>query len=183
MNGMKVVSVVGLTGSGKSEVAKLFNEKGYATVRFGDITDEALKKLGLPLTEANERPVRERIRQEHGMAAYAQLSVPRIDAALKSTNVVVDGLYSWEEYLYLKEHYGDAFMVVGVWSSPQDRYKRLGTRKIRPLTTEEAAGRDRAEIENLNKGGPIAMADFTILNDASRSALKKQVERIIARLR
>jgi len=183
MNGMKVVSVVGLTGSGKSEVAKLFSEKGFTTVRFGDITDEALKKLGLPLTEANERPVREHIRQEHGMAAYAKLSVPRIDAVLKSTNVVVDGLYSWEEYLYLKEHYGASFMVVGVWSSPQDRYKRLGTRKIRPLTPEEAAGRDRAEIENLNKGGPIAMADFTILNDADMGVLKKSVERIAARLR
>jgi dephospho-CoA kinase len=183
MNGMKVVSVVGLTGSGKSEVAKLFSEKGFTTVRFGDITDEAVKKLGLPLTEGNERPVRESIRKEHGMAAYAILSVPRIDAALKNANVVVDGLYSWEEYLYLKEHYGDSFKVVGVWSSPQDRYQRLGYRKIRPLTPQEAAGRDRAEIENLNKGGPIAMADFTILNDASMSVLKKQVERIVARLR
>jgi len=96
---------------------------------------------------------------------------------------VVDGLYSWEEYTFLKKYYDDNFFVVAVWSSPQDRYKRLGSRKIRPLTPQEAAGRDRAEIENLNKGGPIAMADFTILNDASISALKKQVERIVARLR
>jgi dephospho-CoA kinase len=180
---MKVVSVVGMTGSGKSEVARFFSERGFTTVRFGDITDEAVKKLGLPLTEENERPVRERLRKEHGMAAYAKLSVPRIDAALKTANVVVDGLYSWEEYTYLKEHYGDNFFVVAVWSSPQDRYKRLGSRKIRPLTPQEAASRDHAEIENLNKGGPIAMADFTVLNDASMSTLKKQVERIVARLR
>jgi len=183
MNGMKVVSVVGMTGSGKSEVARFFSERGFTTVRFGDITDEAVKKLGLPLTEENERPVRERLRKEHGMEAYAKLSVPRIDAALKTANVVVDGLYSWEEYTYLKEHYGDNFFVVAVWSSPQDRYKRLGSRKIRPLTPQEAASRDHAEIENLNKGGPIAMADFTVLNDASMSTLKKQVERIVARLR
>jgi len=183
MNSMKVVSVVGMTGSGKSEVARLFGEKGFNTVRFGDITDEAVKKLGLPLTEENERPVRERLRKEHGMEAYAKLSVPRIDAALKTANAVVDGLYSWEEYTYLKEHYGDNFFVVAVWSSPQDRYKRLGSRKIRPLTPQEAASRDHAEIENLNKGGPIAMADFTVLNDASMSTLKKQVERIVARLR
>ena len=183
MNGMKVVAVVGMVGSGKSEVARLFNGKGFATVRFGDITDEAVKKQGLPLTEENERPARERIRKEHGMAAYAILSVPRIDAALKTASVVVDGLYSWEEYLYLKKHYGDIFIVVAVWSSPQDRYKRLGSRKIRPLTLQEAAGRDRAEIENLNKGGPICMADFTIMNQSSMSDLKKQVERIVARLR
>jgi dephospho-CoA kinase len=180
---MKVVAVVGMTGSGKSEVARLFGEKGFATVRFGDVTDEAVKELGLPLTEENERPVREEIRKKHGMAAYAILSVPRIDAARKTGNVVVDGLYSWEEYLYLKEHYGENFFVVGVWSSPRDRYQRLGGRKVRPLTAVEAAGRDRAEIENLHKGGPIAMADFTILNDADINALKKQVERIVARLR
>ena len=183
MNSMKVVSVVGMTGSGKSEVARLFSGKGFVTVRFGDITDEAVKKLGLPLTEENERPVRERIRKEHGMAAYAKLSIPRIDAALKTSSVVVDGLYSWEEYVLLKEHYGNKFFVVAVWSSPQDRYQRLGRRQVRPLTPPQAAGRDRAEIENMNKGGPISMADFTILNDASMGALKKQVERIVARLR
>jgi dephospho-CoA kinase len=180
---MKVVAVVGMTGSGKSEVAKLFQDNGFAIVRFGDITDEGVKKLGLPLTEENERPVRERLRKEHGMAAYAKLSVPRIDAALKDSNVVVDGLYSWEEYLYLTAYYGDRFIVVAVWSSPHDRYARLGSRQVRPLTPEAAASRDRAEIENLNKGGPICMADFTVLNDASLANMKKQVESIIAGLK
>jgi dephospho-CoA kinase len=183
MNHMKVVSIVGMTGSGKSEVAKLFSDKGFTTVRFGDITDEEVKKQGLKLTEENERPVREHIRKEHGMAAYAKMSLPRIDAALKTSNVVVDGLYSWEEYTCLKNRYGDDFIVVAVWSSPKDRYTRLGSRNVRPLMLEEAASRDRAEIENLNKGGPIAMADFTILNESSLNDLKQQVERIISEIK
>jgi dephospho-CoA kinase len=177
---MKVVAVVGMTGSGKSEVAAIFRGRGFAPVRFGDITDAEVKKLGLPLTEENERPVRERLRKKHGMEAYAKLSVPRIDATLKNSNVVIDGLYSWEEYNYLKDHYGDDFIVIAVWASPQTRYRRLGGRKVRPLTPEEAAGRDRAEIENLNKGGPIAMADYTILNESAMADLKRQVERIIS---
>lgn len=172
-----------MTGSGKSEVARFFNAKGFTTVRFGDITDDAVKAKGLPLTEENERPVREGLRKEHGMAAYAKLSIPRIDAALQHANVVVDGLYSWEEYLVLKERYGNQFSVIAVWSSPTDRYKRLGGRKVRPLTPQQAASRDRAEIENMNKGGPICMADFTILNDADMGALRKHVEQIAARLR
>jgi dephospho-CoA kinase len=180
---MKVVSIVGMTGSGKSEVARFLSAKGYITVRFGDITDEAVKAKGLPLTEENERPVREGLRREHGMAAYAKLSIPRIDDALQKSNVVVDGLYSWEEYLVLKEKYGSRFYVIAVWSSPADRYKRLGSRKIRPLTPEQAKSRDYAEIQNMNKGGPICMADFTILNDADMGALRKHVEQIIARLR
>jgi dephospho-CoA kinase len=182
MNRMKVVSIVGMTGSGKSEVAAIFRTIGFAPVRFGDITDAEVKKLGLALTEENERPVRERLRKEHGMAAYAILSRPRIDAALKNSHVVVDGLYSWEEYIYLKDHYGADFIVVAVWASPQTRYHRLSKRKIRPLKPEAAAGRDRAEIENLNKGGPIAMADYTILNETSTGNLVRQIEKIIRRL-
>jgi dephospho-CoA kinase len=180
MDGMKVVSIVGMTGSGKSEVARLFRDSGFVMVRFGDITDEEVTRQGLPLTEENERPVRERIRRERGMAAYAELSVPRIDAALKTSSVVVDGLYSWEEYSYLKDYYKDDFIVVAIWASPKTRYSRLARRKVRPLTPQEAAGRDRAEIENLNKGGPICLADFTVLNDDSREGLKTQVEKIIA---
>ena len=180
---MKVVCIVGMTGSGKSEVAKFFNEKGFVTVRFGDITDEEVKNQGLDLNEENERKARESLRKNFGMDAYAKLSLPRIEAALKTTNVVVDGLYSWEEYTYLKDRFGKDFVIAAVWSSPEDRYKRLGNRRIRPLTPEEAAGRDRAEIQNLNKGGPIAMADFTILNDSSIDEMKQQVETIIARIK
>jgi dephospho-CoA kinase len=176
---MKVVAIVGMVGSGKSEVSRLFRDRGFAVVRFGEITDAVLKKQGLLLNEENERPVRERLRQEHGMYAYAKLSVPRIDAALKTSNVVVDGLYSWEEYTFLREYYGDRLILVAVWTSPRERYARLSGRKIRPLTPAEAASRDRAEIENIDKGGPICMADYTILNDGSMKDLKKQVERIV----
>jgi dephospho-CoA kinase len=116
------------------------------------------------------------------MPAYAELNLPRIDSALEHSDVVVDGLYSWEEYTFLKDYYGEGFYVVAVWASPSTRYQRLATRLERPLTLEEAAGRDRAEIENTNKGGPIAMADFTIINESSRESLEQEVERIIAQL-
>jgi dephospho-CoA kinase len=179
---MKVVSIVGMSGSGKSEVARIFKDKGFATVRFGNVTDEVLKGQGLELTEENERPVREAFRKKYGMAAYAILNLPRIDAALKKSDVVVDGLYSWEEYTYLRTHYGDDFKVVAIWTSPKTRYARLSSRKIRPLKAGEAESRDHAEIKNLNKGGPIAMADFTVINETSLSELKKEVEGIILKL-
>ncbi|MBI4284599.1 MAG: AAA family ATPase [Chloroflexi bacterium] len=180
---MKVISIVGMAGSGKSEVSRVFERRDFVRVRFGDLTDEEVARRGLALNEANERHIRELLRQEHGMAAYARLNLPRIDAALKDSNVVIDGLYSWEEYLFLKEHYGESFAVVAVWASPQSRYGRLAGRARRPLTADEAASRDRAEIENTNKGGPIAMADFTILNESTLDDLRQQAERIVAKLK
>ncbi len=179
---MKVVSIVGMAGSGKSEVARLFEQSGFTRIRFGDVTDEELKKQGQELNEENERRVRELLREEHGMAAYAKLNLPRIEAALAGVDVVVDGLYSWEEYLFLKEYYGENLYLVAVWSSTAMRYSRLGRRFNRPLTPEEAAGRDRVEIENLHKGGPIAVADHIIVNESSLEDLREQTKRIIARI-
>ena len=180
---MKVVSIVGMAGSGKSEAARLFQENGFTTVRFGDMTDEEVKKRGLELNEENERHIRELLRREHGMAAYARLNLSRIDSALKHSDVVIDGLYSWEEHTFLKTHYAEDFYVVAVWASPRTRYSRLTNRLSRKLPPEEAASRDRAEIEHINKGGPIAMADFTVINESSLTDLKKVVKRIISRLR
>ena len=180
---MKVVSIVGMTGSGKSEVARLFEENGFIKVRFGDVTDEEIKKRGLELKEEDERYIRELLRQEYGMSAYAILNLSRIDLARKQSDVVIDGLYSWEEYTFLKTYYGEDFYVVAVWASPRTRYARLSNRLNRHLTLDEAASRDRTEIENINKGGPIAIADFTIINESSLQALEKEVRKIISRLR
>ena len=180
---MKVVSIVGMTGAGKSEVARLFEENGFIRIRFGDITDEEIRKRGLELNEENERYIRELLRKESGMSAYAILNLARIDLARKQSAVVIDGLYSWEEYTFLKAHYGEDFYVVAVWASPKTRYARLTDRSNRRLTLEEAISRDEEEIENVNKGGPIAMADFTIINESSLKELGKAVKEVISKLR
>lgn len=180
---MIVLALVGMAGAGKSEAARFFTEKGFAKIRFGDITDEEIKNRGLALNEENERNVREGFRKEHGMAAYAILNLPRIEEARKSSPVIIDGLYSWEEYQVLKKHFGDDFFVVAVYSSPQTRYRRLEHRQIRPLTFIEAASRDEAEIVKINKGGPIAMADFTIINEGSLDDLQKEVEKALIFIR
>lgn len=179
---MKVVSIVGMAGSGKSEVARVFQNSGFGKIRFGDITDIEIRKRGLDLNEKNERSIRQQLREDHGMAAYAKLSIPRIDVLLKSTEVIVDGLYSWEEYTLLKNRYSNQLVVVAVWAAPETRYRRLSRRPIRPLTREEAVSRDFSEIQNINKGGPIAMSDFTIINDSSLENLTKETERVLLAL-
>lgn len=178
-----MAAVVGMTGAGKSEVSRLFERSGFIRIRFGDVTDEEVRKRGLELSEENERSTRELLRQKYGMAAYAILNLSRIELALKQQNVVVDGLYSWEEYNFLKKYFVDDLCVVAVWASPKTRYTRLAKRADRPLTLDEAASRDKAEVENINKAGPIAMADFTILNDSSLKDLDKKTRAVIAAIK
>ena len=179
---MKIAALVGMPGSGKSVVANTFIKNGYQCVRFGDITDLEVKKRGLDLNEDNEKKVREELRKQLGMAAYAILNLPRIETARAISNVIIDGLYSWEEYKYLVDKLGEELAIVEVWAPPSVRYGRLQNRDVRPLTPAQARSRDFAEIENVNKGGPIAMANFTIMNDSSLDSLVEKTNIVIRSL-
>ena len=173
---IKLIAIVGMPGAGKSIAASFFKAKGLPVLRFGDQTDIGLKELGLPLTEANERQYREGLRRDLGMAAMAIKIDSRIQKALeKSSTVVLDGLYSWEEYVYLKEGY-PSIELLCIFARPEIRYKRLGHRPVRPLGMKEAEGRDYAEIESLNKGGPIARADYMIINEGTEEEFHEQLE-------
>ena len=69
--------------------------------------------------------------------------------------------------------------VIAVTADRTIRYNRLTTREVRPLTNEEALKRDVAEIENLAKGGPIALADYYILNNGTKKVYIERLEEII----
>lgn len=184
----KLVCLVGMTGSGKSVVSDYLVNKGYSYLRFGQITMDLIKERGLEPTEVNEKKIREDVRKEHGMGAYAILNIPKFDELLKKGNVVGDGLYSWSEYKILREKYGSQLVVLAVFAPPKLRYDRLVKRtllstdtslKNRPATPESAKARDFAEIENIEKGGPIAMADFTLVNTGTVDDLILQLEKYL----
>lgn len=172
------MAVVGLAGSGKSEVVKIIEKFGFTKIYFGAITAEELKKRNLAVNEKNERSVREAMREELGMAAYAIKNEPLIKAGLEKGNVVIDGLYSWEEYLYLKKIFSQ-LELVAVLAPPTVRYKRLTTRPVRPLSESESLSRDISQIEKLHQAGPIAMADYFILNTDPVNTLLKKVKEVI----
>jgi dephospho-CoA kinase len=165
--------IVGMCGSGKSSLAAFLLSRGWPTVRFGEVTMDELKRRGLPIQESNEREVREELRRIHGMAAFAILSLPAIEDALARTGkVVIDGLYSWTEYKWLKANLKARLLTIAVFAPRKERYRRLTTRPVRPLTEAEAESRDFAEIERIEKGGPIAFADRTLLNDGTVQELE-----------
>jgi dephospho-CoA kinase len=185
----KLVAITGLTGSGKTIVSDEFKKRNYEFIRFGQITLDIVREKGLEPTEENEKTIRENVRKEHGMGAFAILNLPKINNFLQKGNVCVDGLYSWSEYKILKEKFKDNFFLISVFSPPKLRYERLTNRKWdkekdkkminRPATIESAKARDYAEIENIEKGGPIAYADYTILNTKDIDFVYEQLKEII----
>lgn len=177
-----ILAIIGMPGSGKSEVVYYLEKKGIPSVRFGKITDEGVKKKGLPLTPENERVFREEIRKKIGMGAYAILAKPQIDQLLKrNDHIAIDGLYSWEEYTFLKKEF-EGLVLIHIFSERKKRYERLTKRQVRPVSLEECYKRDIAEIEKLNKAGPIAIADFMIENDSTAEDLHQKIDDLLARL-
>jgi dephospho-CoA kinase len=175
-----LVALVGMSGAGKSSAARHFARKGWRIVPFGEITMRELASRGLPINEANEKAVREELRTIHGMDAFAKLSLPEIREAHAAGPLLIDGLYSWAEYKYLNEQLGRRLVIVAIYTTRALRYARLSQRTERPLTLGEAEQRDFAEIENVEKGGPIAIADYTILNDGTEEDLIAEVDRLLA---
>jgi len=183
----KLVCIAGMPGAGKSVVSDFFVENGYRFVRFGQVVLDEVKKLSPKPSEKIERKVREGIRKRHGMAAMAILNYPKFKKLLKRGNVIADGLYSWAEYKFLKNKFGKRMYLIAVFAPPELRYQRISTRVMpkndkelrhRPFSKSEAKSRDFAEIENLDKGGPIAMADYTIVNTEDMRYFKKQINEV-----
>jgi len=185
----KVICITGLCGAGKSVVSDyLVNQKGFHFLRFGQLTMDEIKKRGLVPSEALEKEIRENIRKQHGMAAFAILNLARLDEMVKAGNVVGDGLYSFEEYKVLKEHFGNDLIVIAVYAPPVLRYERISQRisystdtnlRNRSISVEDAKKRDISELEKLNKGATIAMADYTIQNTKDTAFLSNQIEEIL----
>ena len=177
------IALVGMPGAGKTICAEHLRRRGYFTLRFGALVVEEVRRRGCEVNPANESVVREELRERHGMGAMAILSLPKLQAALERRRcVIIDGLYSLSEYKLLTESLPAPLVLVAVTAPRALRYQRLASRPERPLTPSEAHQRDFREIETLEKGGPIAMADYTLLNDGEPEALLRQLDALLGAL-
>lgn len=177
-----LIAIVGMSGSGKSVATDYLESLKFNKIYFGGVVLERVQEMGLEVTPDNEKKVREDLRKEYGMAAMAKILLPRIKESYKKNNTVLDGLYSWEEYLVLKEAFGDDLKLICVVCDKDTRYSRVSVRKVRPLNREEIEMRDLAEIENLAKGGPIAISDYYVLNNSTIEEYHERLDEIIANI-
>lgn len=176
-----LIAIVGMCGSGKSVATEFFKEKGYEVIYFGGVTMKKLKEEGFDVTPENEKMMREKLRHDLGMGAYAVVLLDDIKESLKKGNVVLDGVYSWSELKILEEEFPN-IKVLAIVVDKKLRYDRLEKREIRPFTNEEATSRDISEIENLEKGGPISYADYFILNNGNEEEYKLSLKNIYSKI-
>lgn len=174
----KIVAFVGLTGSGKSTAVEYLTEKGYPKVYFGGIVLDEVKRRGLELTQENEQPIREELREKEGKDFVVNRIVTQIRDLMDAGQhrIVADGLYTWTEYKVLKREFPGELTVIAVVTPKHLRKRRMAERPVRPLASAQVDQRDWAEIENIEKGGPIAIADYYIHNEGDLDHLHKQID-------
>lgn len=183
---IKIIAVVGMSGSGKSVVVGYLTEKGFPKVYFGGMIYKEMKRRGIEITSdgESEKQFREMIRETEGkdwvVKQVIEETINLINAGQK--RIVLDGLYSWTEYKILKKEFPGQLTVLAVVVPKALRHFRVGKRPERPFNTKEIQERDRSEVENLEKGGPIAMADYYVLNDDSVAKLHNDVDVILDRI-
>lgn len=178
----KIIAIVGMCGSGKSVATDYLENQGWYKIYFGGITYKKMQEKGIPITPDTERAFREKMRQQHGKECYAKLVLSEIQENIKYKNVVLDGLYSWFEYKYLEKNIKEKINLICIVTDKNIRYNRIAKRPERAFNNIKAKERDEAEIENLHKGGPIAYADYYILNNGNLEEYKNRLNEIIEQI-
>ena len=168
MNDRKILAVVGMSGSGKSTAIEYLTEHGIPKIYFGGIIYKAMADAGIERTEdgESERKFREEIRAKEGNDFVVKRAIAEVKNLINAgqKRIVLDGVYSWTEYKILRAEFPTEMTVVAIVAPKALRRKRLANRPDRPFNAQAAAERDQSEIENLEKGGPIAIADYYVDN-------------------
>ncbi len=178
---VKIVAFVGLAGSGKTSAVEYLTAKGYPKVYFGGVIYKAMNDAGIEITWDSQQVFREEIRAKEGKDFVVKRVVKEIRDLIDAGQhrIVLDGLYTWSEYKILKSEFPGETTVVAIVTPKHLRKQRMAKRPERPMTAAEVDERDWTEIENLEKGGPIAIADYYIHNDGNLDFLHKQMDDVL----
>ncbi|MDO4611394.1 MAG: AAA family ATPase [Candidatus Saccharibacteria bacterium] len=183
MENVKILAVVGMSGSGKSVIVDHLTNKGYPKVYFGGMIYKEMEKRGIERTEdgESEKEFREMIRKTEGKDWVVRQVIAETKDLINAgqRRIVLDGVYSWTEFKTLKHEFPRCLNFVAVVVDKKLRYDRVANRPGRSFDATAIRERDRSEIENLEKGGPIAAADYYILNNGSISDATNRIDEIL----
>lgn len=181
-----VIAFVGMPGSGKGTCTTHLQEKyGWPVIHFGNMLYEEIQRRGLDNVK-DEFFVRKDMRKLEGPAVLAKRVAAKTNKLFEQGErvVVLDGLYSWTEYKYLDNVFHEKLTVIAIVAPKALRRQRVLNRKDshRKYTIEQIITREVAEIENIEKGGPIAYADYTILNDSTPEDMLRKLDEILTQI-
>ncbi|GEM_PF-2208750 len=167
----RVIVFVGMLGSGRTAASKYLTEHGYPRVDFGQkpteaTLAEAVNRSLLEVPTQTAEAIIEQIRNLHSAGQYI---------------VCVDGLQAWDDYVALRKAFSGTLTTVGLVASRRTRIKRITEYYGNTPSRQQIIEHDWHAIEQLNAGGPLAVADSYIsseINDGLIDELNVLIRRI-----
>ncbi len=177
-----VTEIYGVTGmplSGKTTVANMMKDKGFSVLDMGDVVRIEMEKRDIETEDTGDWV--NAMRDEHGMDAIAQLSIPYFEELVdEKDKIVITGMRSWDEKQRFEKEMDEEIEVLAVWTSRETRKQRREERaREEDLKGDEFHERDLREIEN-GVGKLMALSDDMIRNeDVTEKQLEQKVEKLI----
>jgi dephospho-CoA kinase len=153
--------------------------EGFSVLDMGEVVRIEMDKRGIE--SGNEGSFVNQMREEHGMDAIAQLSVPYLrEVVEEKEKVVITGMRGWTEKERFEEELNEEIDIIGVWASRETRKERRENRQ----RDEDRKGdafheRDLREIEN-GVGKMLALSDRLIENNSTEMGeLEEEVKELV----
>lgn len=181
---VKIISLVGLAGAGKTTATEYMTAKGVPKVSFGDIIRHSMERADIEHTPDNERSFITHLLSRGHAQFIEQHTLPHFRKLVEAGQhrIVTDGSSSLEEYRALMNAFPGSVTTVAIVAPKHLRYQRLEKRAEHPLTRTEAIARDIAEAEHEDKAAPIALADHYLINDSTKESMYDKLDRLVAEL-
>jgi len=178
---MKVIGVVGLPASGKGEFARIAAAQGIPVITMGDIIRRAVKDAGMEPTDENLGLMGNRLREERGMDAIAQLCIPEVREQ-SAPLVLIDGIRGDSEVRLFRQQF-PGFVLVALKSPFSVRLERLASRGRSDDTTTGPSLQARDERElGWGLGAALDLADYCIENDNDLAGFTTMVKKLLKKL-
>ena len=156
--------------------------KGFPKIYGGGILYDEMRARGVEITPESQAEFRKQWRERDGKDVIIRRAAEQLHRLIDAGQhrLLFDGLYSWTEYKFLKHEFPGELIVAAIVAPKHLRHRRLATRPERPFTAEQANQRDWSEIEDIEKGGPIAIADYYLINDSDITALYAKINSLLS---
>ena len=176
----EILAFVGLTGSGKTASVDYLSEKGYPKVNFDRFIFENEDD-----PRANEKlTIYRDLILKNGKDFLAIKIIDQIKDLINAgqRKIIIDGPLSWTEYKTLKHEFPGCITTIAVMTSRRLRHNRLINDSKREINQDNIDKQDWFEIEELEKAGPIAIANFYINNNENLESLYKKLDKLLVDL-
>lgn len=175
----QIFGVTGMPLAGKTTVARILEEEGFAVLDMGEVVRKEMKKRDRDVSETGSFV--NSMRDQKGMDAIAQLSIPYLEDIIENEEkIIITGMRGWDEKERFEEETGEDIGIIAVWTSRKERKRRREDRKREEdLEGDEFHERDLREIQN-GVGKLMALSDHMIKNNTiTEQELEDKVKGLI----